>query len=202
MSANRNLLVILIVFLFLTLSGNEAKAQRKERPNIILIMADDLGIGDVGYNNSIIKTPFIDDMAKEGIEFKRFYVSAPVCSPTRGSVLTGRNPYRYGVYSANVGYLKKEELCLAEVLKAENYITGHFGKWHLGTLTTKETDGNRGRINDSTNYSPPWMHGFDVCFSTESKVPTWDPMITPAGFDTEMGNKKPGEPVGSYYWHR
>lgn len=170
------------------------------RPNIILVMADDLGYGDVGYHNPIIKTPFIDQMAKEGIQFNRFYVSVPVCSPTRGSILTGRNPYRYGIYSANVGHMKKEELTLAEVLKEQGYATAHFGKWHLGTLTTGETDGNRGRLNDSLHYAPPWMHGFDISFSTEAKVPTWDPMITPAGFEEEMGSKKPGEHSGTSYW--
>ena len=171
-----------------------------QKPNIILIMADDLGYGDVGYNNPIIKTPSIDKMAKEGIQFNRFYVSVPVCSPTRGSILTGRHPYRYGIYSANVGHLKKEELCLAEVLKAENYRTGHFGKWHLGTLTTAETDGNRGRLNDSSHYSPPWLNGFDVSFSTEARVATWDPLVTPANYDLEIGNKKAGEPIGASYW--
>ncbi|HET9276540.1 MAG TPA: sulfatase-like hydrolase/transferase [Flavitalea sp.] len=187
-----------ISFFFMIVSIN--LLAQSERPNIILIMADDLGYGDVGYYNPVIKTPFIDQMAKEGVQFNRFYVSAPVCSPTRGSILTGRNPYRYGIYAANVGHMKKEELTLAEVLKGQGYTTGHFGKWHLGTLTTAETDGNRGRLNDSSHYAPPWMHGFDISFSTESKVPTWDPMITPANFEIEMGNKKAGDPNGNSYW--
>ena len=173
---------------------------QKEKPNIILIMADDMGYGDVGYYNPVLKTPFIDQMAKEGIQFNRFYVAVPVCSPTRGSILTGRHPYRYGIYSANVGHMKKEELTLAEVLKEQGYATAHFGKWHLGTLTTAETDGNRGKPNDSSHYAPPWRHGFDISFSTEAKVPTWDPMITPAGFEDEMGNKKPGDHSGNSYW--
>ncbi len=188
-----------MISVFFMIMSIDSIAQN-ERPNIILIMADDLGYGDVGYYNPIIKTPFIDQMAKEGVQFNRFYVSVPVCSPTRGSILTGRNPYRYGIYAANVGHLKKEELTVAEVLKAQGYTTGHFGKWHLGTLTTTETDGNRGRLNDSSHYAPPWMHGFDISFSTESKVPTWDPMITPANFEIEMGNKKPGDPNGNSYW--
>ena len=154
--------------LFLIMALLASTVSIAQKPNIILIMADDLGYGDVGYHNPIIKTPSIDKMAKEGIQFNRFYVSVPVCSPTRGSILTGRHPYRYGIYSANVGHLKKEEFCLAEVLKTANYTTGHFGKWHLGTLTTAETDGNRGRLNDSSHYSPPWRNGFDVSFSTEA----------------------------------
>lgn len=175
-------------------------AQKNNRPNIILIMADDLGYGDVGYNNPVIKTPYIDQMAKEGVQLNRFYVSVPVCSPTRASILTGRNPYRYGVYSANVGHLKKEELCLAEVLQSAYYSTGHFGKWHLGTLTTTETDGNRGKLNDSSHYSSPWMNGFDVSFSTEARVPTWNPMVVPANNEADIGNKKAGEPFGTSYW--
>jgi arylsulfatase A-like enzyme len=71
------------------------------RPNIILCMADDLGCGDVGFNgNKIIKTPYLDAMAKVSLCFTRFYAGAPVCSPTRGSCLTGRHPYRYGILQA------------------------------------------------------------------------------------------------------
>ena len=79
-----------------------------ERPNVILIMCDDLGWGDVGFNgNKIIKTPNLDSMANSGIKFDRFYAAAPVCSPTRGRVLTGRHPFRYGIYYANTGHMKK-----------------------------------------------------------------------------------------------
>lgn len=97
-----------------------------------------------------------------------------VVNPKTG--LTGRHSYRYGIFSANIGHMPKEELTLAEVLKDHGYTTGHFGKWHLGTLTTAGKDSNRGKTGDSTHYSPPWENGFNVCFSTEAKVPTWDPM--------------------------
>jgi len=109
-------------------------------------------------------------MAKEGIRFDRFYSGTPVCSPTRGSCLTGRHPYRYGITFANVGHMKNEEITLAEVLKTQGYTTGHFGKWHLGTLTTKIEDSNRGKPGRTADYSPPWGNGFDECFSTEAKV--------------------------------
>ncbi|MDG2011866.1 MAG: sulfatase-like hydrolase/transferase, partial [Pirellulaceae bacterium] len=73
-----------------------------QRPNIILIMADDLGWRDTGYNGSpIAQTPNLDAMAAAGLRFNRFYAAAPVCSPTRGSCLTGRHPYRYGIFNAN-----------------------------------------------------------------------------------------------------
>jgi len=159
-----------------------------DRPNIILCMTDDQGWGDVGYNgHAVLRTPHLDQMAREGIRFERFYSGAPVCSPTRGSCLTGRHPYRYGITFANVGHMKDEEITLAEALKTKGYATGHFGKWHLGTLTTKIKDANRGRPGNDEHYAPPWEHGFDECFSTESKVPTY---------------WKPGryETYGTHYW--
>ena len=79
----------------------------ENRPNIILIMADDLGWGDVGFNgNKIIKTPNLDALAKEGTVMDWFYSAAPVSSPTRASVLTGRHPFRSGVFHENVGILR------------------------------------------------------------------------------------------------
>lgn len=163
----------------------------RDKPNIVLCMADDLGYGDTGFNgNSIIKTPNLDAMAKAGLRFTRFYSAAPVCSPTRGSCLTGRHPYRYGITFANVGHMPKKEVTLAEALKTQGYTTGHFGKWHLGTLTKTEKDSNRGGPRGAKHYSPPWENGFDVCFSTEAKVPTWDPMKKPES----------NEPYGTYYW--
>ena len=116
--------------------AESSTAKEQNRPNIILCMADDLGWEDVGYNgNKIIKTPNLDKMAKAGVKFNRFYSAAPVCSPTRASCLTGRHPYRTGVFHASTGILRPEEITIAEVLKKEGYSTGHFGKWHLGTFT-------------------------------------------------------------------
>ncbi|TKG89651.1 N-acetylgalactosamine 6-sulfate sulfatase [Puteibacter caeruleilacunae] len=179
-------------------SAEKTKAKKK-RPNIILCMADDLGWGDPAYNgNKIIKTPNLDAMANNGIRFDRFYSSSPVCSPTRGSCITGRHPYRYGIFGANVGHMKDQEITLAEILKDQGYVTGHFGKWHLGTLTTTEKDANRGGEKGKEHFSPPQLNGFDVCFSTESKVPTYDPMITPIGWGK---NTQADKPSGTYYWN-
>ena len=156
-------------------------------------MTDDLGYGDTGFNgNSIIKTDNLDAMAKAGLRFTRFYSAAPVCSPTRGSCLTGRHPYRYGITFANVGHMPAAEITLAEALKIQGYTTGHFGKWHLGILTKTEKDSNRGGPRGVKHYSPPWENGFDVCFSTEAKVPTWDPMKKPES----------NEHYGTYYWQQ
>lgn len=150
------------------------------RPNIILVMADDLGWADVGFNgNKVVQTPHLDAMASNGLVFNRFYAAAPVCSPTRGSCLTGRHPYRYGIPNANAGHMLPEEITLAEILKEQGYATGHFGKWHLGTLTKEGKDSNRGGNRNQQHFAPPTEHGFDTYFSTEAKVPTWDSQWAP-----------------------
>ena len=153
------------------LAGLNAMA---ERPNIILCMSDDQGWGDVAYNgHPVLRTPHLDQMSREGIRFDRFYSTSPVCSPTRAACLTGRHPYRQGVLFANVGKLKAEEITLPEVLGEQGYATGHFGKWHLGSLTTKTKDGHRGRLGNTATYSPPWENGYDECFVAESGVHTY-----------------------------
>ncbi len=186
--------------------GKPGMPRPGKRPNIVLLMADDQGFGDTGFHgHPVLKTPNLDALAGEGIRLDRFYSAAPVCSPTRGSCLTGRHPYRYGIFFANVGHMRKQEITLAEALKPLGYRTGHFGKWHLGTLTTKMKDANRGRPGRTKDYSPPWENGFDVCFSTESKVPTWDPMKRPKGWrDRRWWNPipmgAPWVPFGTHYW--
>jgi arylsulfatase A-like enzyme len=172
-------------------------------PNIILIMADDQGWGDMGYNgHPHLKTPHLDAMAQNGAIFSRFYAAGSVCSPTRASVMTGRHPARMGICSANCGHIKAQEITLAEMVKEKGYRTGHFGKWHLGTLTRDILDANRGgRKKNDIHYAPPWDHGFDVSFVTESKVPTWDPMITPPQSAEDVSaSLTEGGPFGTYYW--
>lgn len=193
-------------------SKKSTESSNELSPNIILIMCDDLGWGDTGFNgNQKIKTPNLDIMAGKGITFNRFYSASAVCSPTRGSCLTGRNPYRYGIPTANQGHMKKEEVTIPELLKERGYQTGHFGKWHLGTLTTLIKDANRGKPGDSTDYSIPTQHGYDTYFVTESKIPTYDPMLKPLKFDKEKGeslrygwkaitNKSEAKPYGTHYW--
>jgi len=152
-----------------------ASVQPLAKPNIILMMADDLGYGDTGFNgHEIIKTPSLDLMAKQGVVMTNFHAGGPVCSPTRGTYLTGRHYFRYGIYSANVGHLPKQEITIAEILKEQGYNTGHFGKWHLGTLSEK-VSAKGAKRKPKENYSPPSWHGYDSSFVTESAVATWDP---------------------------
>lgn len=164
------------------------------KPNVILCMADDLGWGDPGFNGNLaIKTPNLDSMAEAALRFTRFYAAAPVCSPTRGSCLTGRHPYRYGVFSANVGHMREQEITLAEALKTRRYTTGHFGKWHLGTLLP-DYSGKGPRRKPRENYMTPGMCGFDEWFSTEFAIATWDP-YDPAFFHGKKYD------VRALYWH-
>jgi len=97
-------------------------------------MADDQGWGDMAYNgHPVLKTPNFDAMAASALRFDRFYAAAPVCSPTRGSVMTGRHPNRFGCF--RWGHtLRPQEITVAEALKTAGYVTGHFGKWHLGSV--------------------------------------------------------------------
>ena len=167
-----------------------------EKPNFILMMADDLGWGELAYNglNPHIKTPNLDEMSRNGIRFDRFYSASAVCSPTRASVMTGRNPTRQGIANANAGHMLPEEITIAEAVKTVGYTTGHFGKWHLGTLTTEIKDSNRGAPGVKSHFSPPWINGFDVCFSTEAKTPTYNP----------YGDVTDDTPFGTYgtsYWN-
>lgn len=101
------------------------------RPHIVFVMADDMGWGQTGYRgHPVLKTPHLDAMAASGLRLDRFYAGAPVCSPTRASVLTGRANDRTGVPSH--GYaLRLQEKTIAQALRTAGYVTGHFGKWHL-----------------------------------------------------------------------
>lgn len=148
-----------------------------DRPNIVLMMCDDLGWGDTGFNgNTIIQTPELDALSNEGTVLDHFYSVGPVCSPTRASFLTGRHYFRMGIWTANKGHLPSQEFTLARMLKTHGYTTGHFGKWHLGTLSRTVSAKGMGRRPD-LHYAPPWERDYDASFVTESAVCTWDPGI-------------------------
>jgi arylsulfatase A-like enzyme len=173
-------------------------------------MSDDQGWGDVAYNgNPVVKTPVLDGMARTGVRFDRFYAGGPVCSPTRGSCLTGRHPYRYGITWANYGYLRRQEVTLAEGLRQVGYRTGLFGKWHVGglSLTLKEDD-LMGDTAHPERYQPPWEHGFDACFTCMGN-PTANPTIWCNGkypgpyeyfMDRAIKPEENAETPGCYQW--
>ncbi|MDA0284056.1 MAG: sulfatase-like hydrolase/transferase [Planctomycetota bacterium] len=150
---------VFIVTLMLSVMASAACRADKTRPNIILVMADDQGWGQTGYyNNPVLKTPHLDAMAANGLRFDRYYAAAPVCSPTRASVLTGRTNLRTGVLSH--GYaLRRQEKTIATALRNAGYATGHFGKWHLNGL---RGPGVPVLAEDSHN---PGVFGFDEWLS-------------------------------------
>lgn len=124
-------LLILATLLSLTCAGLATP------PNLIVILADDLGYGDLEcYGSKVIATPRIDRMAAEGVRFTDFYVASPFCSPSRAALLTGRLPARCGVpyvlFPSEHTGLPPEEITLAEMLKPVGYATALIGKWHLG----------------------------------------------------------------------
>jgi arylsulfatase A len=130
------------------------------QPNVVVILADDLGYGDLGcYGHPTIRTPNLDRMAAEGARFTQFYVAAEVCTPSRASILTGRYPIRSGMAhnqfrvlrSISTGGLPASEITIAQALKTQGYTTGMIGKWHLGVWT-----------NNPAHH--PLKHGFDFHF--------------------------------------
>ena len=128
---------IKLLFLVLVCCTFISKAQVKQnRPNIIQILTDDQGWGDLGsFGHDFIKTPHIDKLATEGIKFSNCYLADAVCTPSRSAILTGRTAYRNGVFNTvpliDNSVLPSTEITLPQLLKNEGYQTAHFGKWHL-----------------------------------------------------------------------
>lgn len=148
-----------LVTLFSTVVGSLAAP----RPNVVMLLADDLGFRDVGCYDGPVKTPTIDSLAQGGTRFSDFYSGCAVCSPSRATLLTGRHHIRAGVYSwihdpSQKSHLLEREVTMAEILKQAGYATAHVGKWHLG-LTTPERD-----------KPTPANHGFDHWFATHNNA--------------------------------
>ena len=183
------------------------EVRASDHPNVVLMMSDDQGWGDASYHgHPRLRTPHLDQMTADGIRLDRFYAAAPICNPTRGSVLTGRHPYRYGIFYANVGHMPPSEVTIAELLAQEGYATGHLGKWHLGTLSTTVVESNRGGPRGKQHYSPPGLNGFSEWFSAEAKTPTWDLMWKPRGnkgsqWWRPVADRTATLPYGTNYWH-
>ncbi|HEX3872184.1 MAG TPA: sulfatase-like hydrolase/transferase [Pirellulales bacterium] len=143
------------------LSARHADAAGRDRPNILVVLCDDLGYGDLGcFGHPVIKTPNVDRLASEGLRLTSCYSAAANCSPARAGLMTGRTPYRVGVYSQLPMlvplHLRQQEITIATLLKQQGYQTCHVGKWHLN-----------GMFNFPVQPQPN-DHGFDHWMSTQN----------------------------------
>jgi len=130
-----------------------------DRPNVVILLADDLGNKDIGCYGGPVRTPTLDALAAGGVRFSSFYSGCAVCSPSRATLMTGRHHIRTGVYSwisddSQKSHLLEREVTVAEILKAAGYDTAHVGKWHLGLPGGKH------------DKPTPDKHGFDHWFAT------------------------------------
>ena len=131
---NRNHFLGVVGLAWALLSPSYLCAASKPLPNVVFILADDLGYADLGcYGHPYAKTPSLDQLAKEGTRFTQFYVTGVTCCPSRTGFMTGRFPARFQKYPAGFGF--GDQVTITELLKKQGYRTGHFGKWHIGPET-------------------------------------------------------------------
>jgi arylsulfatase A len=170
--------ILLIVPLASLHAAGEAP---KQKPNIVIFLADDLGYGDLGcYGHPVIQTPNLDAFAKQGMRFTQFYAASAVCSPSRSAILTGRTPYRNGVFTwipeGRDIHLRTSEIALPKLLKDSGYATCHVGKWHLN-----------GHFNMPTQPQPN-DHGYDWWLATQNNAAP--------SHENPINFVRNGEPVG------
>ncbi|XP_069320616.1 arylsulfatase D isoform X1 [Eulemur rufifrons] len=185
-AARGSLAVLLCAHVLLGTCELPAAAANAFKPNILLIMADDLGIGDLGcYGNDTLRTPNIDRLAEEGVRLTQHLAAAPLCTPSRAAFLTGRHSFRSGmeasnryrvlVWNAGSGGLPGNETTFARVLQQQGYATGLIGKWHQGV--------NCASRNDHCHH--PLSHGFDYFYGMPFTLvndcdPGWPPQLDSA----------------------
>ena len=183
-----NIKYFIITASFILATACFSSAQEKTQPNVIIIITDDQGYGDLGITgNPHVKTPVIDKFASENIRFNKFYVS-PVCAPTRSSLMTGRFSLRTGVRDTYNGgaTMATNEVTIAEMLKQANYKTGIFGKWHLGdNYPSRPKDqgfdesvihlaGGMGQVGDITTYYQKDKSYFDPILWHNGKTEAYE----------------------------
>ncbi|HJN95789.1 MAG TPA: sulfatase [Gammaproteobacteria bacterium] len=148
------ILLVMVAAASCAADASTDSAAQSQPPNIVILFADDLGYGDLSsFGHPYIRTPELDELARMGQKWTDFYVAAPVCSPSRAALLTGRLPVRSGLYGDSIrvyfpdepGGFPDKEVSIAEALKQQGYATGIFGKWHLGDAP----------------HAYPTEHGFD-----------------------------------------
>jgi len=148
----------------LSLQCDHLATKDAKKPNIIILLADDMGYGDFEKIGGATETPNLNRLADEGVFFSNFYAAGPNCSPSRAGLMTGKSPAKVGMFSYRPPnhplHLPDEEVTLAELLKNEGYQTAHIGKWHLGELAQ----------NSKLNHPQPFEQGFDYSLGTENNA--------------------------------
>lgn len=200
----------LLLIIILSVAVADLKAQSKKLPNVIFIMADDLGIGDLGcYGQKYIKTPNIDALAKQGIRFSQHYAGAPVCGPSRSSLITGQHTGHTAI-RGNIlestkdgdlfdAPLPKDKITLAEVMKQRNYATACIGKWGLGGPNSEGSPNKQGFdyffgfLNqvDAHRYYPEFMYENAEKLIYNKKIYSHDAMEQKALDFIDKNQKKP-----------
>jgi len=176
--------ILLIPLLSFGQNTGRLKSPNGKPYNIIYILADDLGYAELGcYGNSFNETPNLDQLAKEGVKFNRFYAAAPVCSPYRGALMTGQYPARIGITDYfrpnSVKHLALSHTTLAEMFQQNGYHTGIVGKWHLSGYI-------KGGAPEETL---PDQHGFDEVIVSENRDISSGWYFHPYGFNQEIEKK-------------
>jgi len=163
------LYISLVGILFLTACSHNPQGDKTNnppttnRPNVILLLVDDMGYGDLTcYGGQAVHTPSIDELAQQGMRFTRFYSASAVCSPSRAAILTGRYPLRYNIRrhlrDVKGEYLPVTGKEIPNLLKEAGYATAHIGKWHLGGVRQEDITA---RAEGQQTDPGPLQHGFD-----------------------------------------
>ncbi|MEQ9438691.1 MAG: sulfatase [Cyclobacteriaceae bacterium] len=180
--------VLILVSGLLLLTSTCARSQSERQPNIIYILADDLGYSELGsYGNTFNETPNLDQLASDGVRFTQAYAAAPVCSPYRAALMTGQYPARVGITDYlrpdAADHLDTAYTTLAEALQNNGYHTGIIGKWHLSGYASR----------NALEETLPDQHGFDEVITSETTGIANGTYFHPYHFNPDLKKKLPGE---------